>query len=181
MLVDNAIVVLENIFRRRSENDEAPEEASVEGAREVGPAIIASTITTLVIFLPLIFVRGVSGILFKELAYVIIFALICSLTVALSLVPMLASRLLTSGQQALEATVSRRNRWAAAANSVFTGLENVYLDLLRWVLAQQGSRHLQVVKDRRYRAQARGIPPRVWRRRSALLLMLKQKQEWIAE
>ena len=51
----------------------------MEGAQEVGPAIIASTITTLVIFLPLIFVRGVSGILFKEMAYVIIFALICSL------------------------------------------------------------------------------------------------------
>jgi HAE1 family hydrophobic/amphiphilic exporter-1 len=58
-----------------------PREASVEGAQEVGPAIIASTITTLVIFLPLIFVRGVSGILFKEMAYVIIFALVCSLTV----------------------------------------------------------------------------------------------------
>jgi HAE1 family hydrophobic/amphiphilic exporter-1 len=80
-------------------NGETPEEASVEGAREVGPAIIASTITTLVIFLPLIFVRGVSGILFKELAYVIIFALICSLTVSLSLVPMLASRLLKSNRQ----------------------------------------------------------------------------------
>ena len=51
----------------------------MEGAQEVGPAIVASTITTLVIFLPLVFVRGVTGILFKELAYVIIFSLICSL------------------------------------------------------------------------------------------------------
>jgi HAE1 family hydrophobic/amphiphilic exporter-1 len=106
MMVDSSIVVLENIFRRRSENGERPEEASVEGAREVGPAIIASTITTLVIFLPLIFVRGVSGILFKELAYVIIFALICSLTVALSLVPMLTSRLLTSNQQHFKESTS---------------------------------------------------------------------------
>ena len=137
MMVDSSIVVLENIFRRRSENGEAPEEASVEGAREVGTAIIASTITTLVIFLPLIFVRGVSGILFKELAYVIIFSLICSLIVALSLVPMLASRLLTSSQQRLKAPASRTNRWAAAANSVFAGLENTYLDLLRWVLSHR--------------------------------------------
>jgi HAE1 family hydrophobic/amphiphilic exporter-1 len=137
MMVDSSIVVLENIFRRRSENGEAPEQASVEGAREVSTAIVASTITTLVIFLPLIFVRGVSGILFKELAYVIIFALICSLTVALSLVPMLASRLLTSSQQALKATASRRNRWAAGAISVFTDLENAYLDLLRWVLGHR--------------------------------------------
>jgi HAE1 family hydrophobic/amphiphilic exporter-1 len=137
MMVDSSIVVLENIFRRRSENGEAPEEASVEGAREVGPAIIASTITTLVIFLPLIFVRGVSGILFKELAYVIIFSLICSLTVALTLVPMLASRLLTSSQLRLKEPASRTNRWAAAANTAFTGLENAYLDLLRWVLGHR--------------------------------------------
>ncbi|MEJ2220088.1 MAG: efflux RND transporter permease subunit [Desulfobacterales bacterium] len=134
MMVDSSIVVLENIFRRRSEDGETPAAASVEGAREVGTAIIASTITTLVIFLPLIFVRGVSGILFKELAYVIIFALICSLTVALSLVPMLASRLLTSGRQHVQEPVSRPNRWAAAAISLFSGLENAYLDLLRWVL-----------------------------------------------
>jgi len=99
MMVDSSIVVLENIFRRGSENGEMPEKASVEGAREVGPAIIASTITTLIIFLPLIFIRGVSGILFKEMAYVIIFALVCSLTLALSLVPMLASRLLTPKQE----------------------------------------------------------------------------------
>ncbi|MCP4630045.1 MAG: efflux RND transporter permease subunit, partial [bacterium] len=137
MMVDSSIVVLENIFRRRSENGEAPEKAAVEGAREVGPAIIASTITTLVIFLPLIFVRGVSGILFKELAYVIIFALICSLTIALSLVPMLASRLLTSSQQRPKEPASRTNHWAVAANTVFAGLENAYLDLLRWVLGHR--------------------------------------------
>ncbi len=137
MMVDSSIVVLENIFRRRSENGEAPEQASVEGAREVGPAIVASTITTLVIFLPLIFVRGVSGILFKELAYVIIFALICSLTVALSLVPMLASRLLASSQQHLKESTPQTNRWAAAANSVFSDLENAYLGLLRWVLGHR--------------------------------------------
>jgi len=137
MMVDSSIVVLENIFRRRSENGEAPEQASVEGAREVGPAIVASTITTLVIFLPLIFVRGVSGILFKELAYVIIFALICSLTVALSLVPMLASRLLASSQQRLKEPTPQTNRWAAAANSVFSDLESAYLGLLRWVLGHR--------------------------------------------
>lgn len=137
MMVDSSIVVLENIFRRRSENGESPDKASVEGAREVGTAIIASTITTLVIFLPLIFVRGVSGILFKELAYVIIFALICSLAVALSVVPMLSSRLLTSSRQPLKETPFRMSRWAAAAGSLFSGLENAYLDLLGWVLGHR--------------------------------------------
>jgi HAE1 family hydrophobic/amphiphilic exporter-1 len=135
MMVDSSIVVLENIFRRRSENGETSETASVEGAREVGTAIIASTMTTLVIFLPLIFVRGVSGILFKELAYVIIFALICSLIVALSLVPMLASRLLKPGGTQPDAPAApRTSRMTAAAASIFAGLENAYLDLLRWVL-----------------------------------------------
>jgi hydrophobic/amphiphilic exporter-1 (mainly G- bacteria), HAE1 family len=134
MMVDSSIVVLENIFRRCSENGEAPEVASVEGAWEVGPAIIASTITTLVIFLPLIFVRGVSGILFKELAYVIIFALICSLTLALSLVPMLASRFLTSSLQFPIEPAASTNRWAGVVNSVSSGLVNAYLALLRWVL-----------------------------------------------
>ena len=134
MMVDSSIVVLENIFRRCSENGEAPTQAAVEGAREVGPAIIASTITTLVIFLPLIFVRGVSGLLFKELAYVIIFALVCSLILALSLVPMLASRLLTSsGDRAMNAL--------AAANPLMTGVSavserllGIYLGLLRTAL-----------------------------------------------
>ena len=137
MMVDSSIVVLENIFRRSSENGETPEEASVEGAREVGPAIIASTITTLVIFLPLVFVRGVSGILFKEMAYVIIFALICSLTLSLSLVPMLASRLLKSNQQLPKTPAARTKRWYSAANYVSSGLVNAYMDLLRWVLSHR--------------------------------------------
>jgi HAE1 family hydrophobic/amphiphilic exporter-1 len=137
MMVDSSIVVLENIFRRHSEDGEAPKLASVEGTREVGPAIIASTLTTLVIFIPLVFVRGVSGILFKELAYVIIFALICSLTLALSLVPMLASRLLISKRQRAKTPASRPNHWAAAAHSTFKRLENAYLDLLRWVLSHR--------------------------------------------
>ena len=94
MMVDSSIVVLENIFRMRDEDGRRPAEASAAGAWEVAPAITASTITTLVIFLPIVFVKGVAGLLFRELAYVIVFALLCSLLLSLSLVPMLASRLL---------------------------------------------------------------------------------------
>ncbi len=135
MMVDNSVVVLENIFRRRDEQGEATETAAVEGTREVGPAIVASTITTLVIFLPLVFVRGVSGILFQELAYVIVFSLICSLLVALSLVPMLASRLLRPTIEG-EARARRGifSRLAAGAAGMFTALDNGYRDLLRVVL-----------------------------------------------
>ncbi|MCF8052164.1 MAG: efflux RND transporter permease subunit [Desulfobacterales bacterium] len=131
MMVDSAIVVLENIFRRRSEYGEAPETAAVEGTGEVSTAIIASTITTLAIFLPLAFVRGVSGILFKEMAYVIIFALICSLAVALSLVPMLASRLLKTKEKLSGKTTPRVHRWKTVAGSLFSDIENAYLAILR--------------------------------------------------
>jgi len=134
MMVDSAIVVLENIFRRREQMGELPEVAAVEGAREVGPAIVASTITTLVIFLPLIFVRGVSGILFKELAYVIIFSLACSLLVSVSVVPTLASRFLAP--KAGDRTGAHRwtQRLGSVAERFFTGLNSGYGEFLEWVL-----------------------------------------------
>ena len=100
MMVDNSIVVLDNIYRRREEQDETVVDSAVDGAREVSSAIVASTLTTLVIFLPLLFVEGVAGQLFRELAYVVGFSLACSLLVSLCLVPMLASRLLAE-QRAL--------------------------------------------------------------------------------
>ncbi|MBU0732687.1 MAG: efflux RND transporter permease subunit [Proteobacteria bacterium] len=134
MMVDGSIVVLENIFRRREENGELASIASVEGTREVAPAIVASTITTLVIFLPLIFVQGVSGILFKELAYVIIFSLVCSLMVSLSLVPMLASKFLKPSEERSETRSRWIGRFVFASGAFFTGLNNTYQDLLRYVL-----------------------------------------------
>jgi HAE1 family hydrophobic/amphiphilic exporter-1 len=134
MMVDNSIVVLENIFRRHSEENEAPEVAAVEGTREVGTAIIASTITTLVIFLPLNFVRGVSGILFQDLAYVIVVSLICSLLVSLSLVPMLASRFLVSSPEHAAGPPARTSRLAVASEAALTRLGNRYYRLLHPVL-----------------------------------------------
>ncbi|MEM1184419.1 MAG: efflux RND transporter permease subunit [Planctomycetota bacterium] len=94
MMVDNSIVVLENIFRKHKEDHLSPADAAVKGASEVAGAIVASTLTTLVVFLPVVFVQGVSGVLFRELAMVIVFSLVCSLLVSLSVVPMLASKLL---------------------------------------------------------------------------------------
>ena len=93
MLVDNAIVVLENIYRMR-ESGEPPERAAILGTEEVSSAIVASTLTTMVVFLPLIFVRGMSGVMFKQLSIVVSFSLLCSLAVALTVVPMLSARIL---------------------------------------------------------------------------------------
>ena len=132
MMVDSSIVVLENIFRHRDEEGEAPDRAAVAGAGEVAAAIVASTLTTMVIFLPLVFVRGVSGVLFQELAYVIVFSLVCSLLVSLSLVPMLASKLLTGGRQAPDS--GRAVRLAQVAAGWFTRLDTSYRDLLAGAL-----------------------------------------------
>ena len=93
MLVDNAIVVLENIFRHR-ERGKQIEEAAVVGSREVAMAITASTLTTIAVFVPVLFMAGVSAQTFQQLAWVVSFSLFCSLAVALTLVPMLCSRYL---------------------------------------------------------------------------------------
>lgn len=91
LLVDNAIVVLENISRRSALGD-TPAQAAKRGTREVASAITASTLTTLAVFLPLIFISGLAGQLFKDQALTVTFALLASLGVALTLIPMLASR-----------------------------------------------------------------------------------------
>ncbi|MBI4552104.1 MAG: efflux RND transporter permease subunit, partial [Candidatus Latescibacteria bacterium] len=92
MLVDNAIVVIENIFRRRQLGADA-EQASVQGTAEVGVAIVAATLTTIVVFLPIVYVRGVAAELFKEQAWVVAYALLSSLLVAFLFIPAAAARL----------------------------------------------------------------------------------------
>ncbi|HKK45288.1 MAG TPA: efflux RND transporter permease subunit [Balneolaceae bacterium] len=95
MIVDNAIVVLENIIRLREEQGKDLKTSALVGTKEVTGAIIASTLTTTVIFLPVVFMQTITGIVFQQLALVVVFALFASLFVALSLVPMLCSRFLT--------------------------------------------------------------------------------------
>ncbi|MEZ4699201.1 MAG: efflux RND transporter permease subunit [Rhodothermales bacterium] len=107
MMVDNAIVVLENIVRLRETEGETTHRAALHGTKQVTGAIIASTLTTCVIFLPLAFATTTSGALFQSLAIVIVFSLMCSLMVALSLVPMLSSRFLKVGQKDKDAKPSR--------------------------------------------------------------------------
>lgn len=92
MMVDNAIVVIENIYRQRM-TGKGLRESAIEGASAVAPAILASTLTTLAIFLPLLFLDGVAGVLFRQLAFVVAFALLCSLIAALTVVPMMAGNL----------------------------------------------------------------------------------------
>ncbi|MEM1080524.1 MAG: efflux RND transporter permease subunit, partial [Pseudomonadota bacterium] len=97
LLVDNAIVVLENIARKREEGHSILESARL-GAGEVSSAVFASTLTTIAVFLPLAFVDGIAGQLFRDQALTVTFALVVSLFVALTLIPMLASLGQRAGQ-----------------------------------------------------------------------------------
>jgi HAE1 family hydrophobic/amphiphilic exporter-1 len=91
MLVDNSIVVSESIFRCREEGD-AFVPAVVRGVKEVGGAVTASTLTTIAVFFPMVFVEGVAGQIFGDMALTVVFSLLASLGVALFFIPMLASR-----------------------------------------------------------------------------------------
>lgn len=97
MLVDNSIVVLESIFRCREEGDGVVDAAD-RGTQEVGSAVTASTMTTIAVFLPIAFVEGVAGQLFKDQALTVTFSLIASLIAALYLIPMIASRQRIAGE-----------------------------------------------------------------------------------
>ncbi len=91
MLVDNSIVVLENVFRHR-EMGASPVEAAAMGAEEVQAAITASTLTTIAVFGPIVYVQGVAGALFGDLSWAVTFSLLVSLAVAITLLPTMAAR-----------------------------------------------------------------------------------------
>ncbi|MDH7512017.1 MAG: efflux RND transporter permease subunit [Clostridiales bacterium] len=133
MLVDNSIVVLENIFRLQ-ESGVPPEKAAVTGSQEVQAAIIASTLTTVAVFMPMVFIRGMSGIMFKQLAYVVSFALLCSLFVALTIIPMLSSRVLKPAPLANPHPKKRQQKAADRIRQSFKQLENNYKKLLHYAL-----------------------------------------------
>jgi len=92
LVVDNAVVVLENIFRFREDGFDGKDSAT-SGAQEVSTPVIVSTLTTLVVFLPILFVPGIAGLLFRDMALTISFAMIISVLVAITLIPVLSSRL----------------------------------------------------------------------------------------
>jgi len=115
LVVDNAVVVLENIFRFREEGGEA-DKSAISGAKEVSMPIVMSTVTTVVVFLPVLFVPGIAGLLFRDLALTVSFALVVSVLVALTLIPVMASRLFAlqdSGRESeeRESPLRRLLRW----------------------------------------------------------------------
>lgn len=133
MLVDNAIVVLENIYRIH-ERGEPIGQAAVSGADEVAAAVVASTLTTVVVFLPLVFMRGMSGVMFKQLSIVVAFSLLCSLAVALTVVPMLCARILRVDPQNNRGRRTFNRRLYEASGRFLTSLENGYKNVLHTAL-----------------------------------------------
>ncbi len=129
MLVDNAIVVLENIYRHREEGRPG-REAALVGSREVATAITASTLTTIAVFVPVLFIGGYSAQQFQQLAWVVSFSLLCSLVVALTVVPTLCARRHgTSGQ-----SQARLLRYAERA---MLAMSASYSDVIRWALGNR--------------------------------------------
>jgi HAE1 family hydrophobic/amphiphilic exporter-1 len=96
MLVDDAIVVMENIFRRRA-GGLSPVDSAIIGTAEVTAPVFTATMTKIAVFLPIVFVEGIAATIFKEFSFTISFALICSLFVALTIIPMLCSKLIRVG------------------------------------------------------------------------------------
>lgn len=136
-MVDDSIVVFENIYRHRALGL-PPLEAAVKGASEVGGAVTAATLTLVAVFFPMIFVEGIAGIMFKPLAITICVAIFASLFVALTVVPLMSSRMLTD--QAMEKKNTANgiiNRIANNFGERIDSLSEKYKIILQWALGNR--------------------------------------------
>jgi len=144
LIVDDAVVVLENIFRHIERDKRRAAEAAVTGTQEITSAVVASTITVMVVFFPLLLVKGQSGQMFSQFALVVIFSIAVSLLDATTVVPMLASRLIREEEVLEEAHPELRDlhgkkpglltRIFDWCGNKFNGLDESYHRGLKWGL-----------------------------------------------
>src|SRR5205807_1775180 len=136
LIVDDAVVVLENIFRHIERDKKRPAEAAVSGTMEIASAVVASTLTVMVVFLPLMLLKGQSGHMFTQFALVVIFSIGVSLLDAMTVVPMLASRLIQGEAHHETAADGHRlnplERAFVVAGRWLDALDNAYRNGLRW-------------------------------------------------
>lgn len=140
MMVDNSIVVLENIFRYRELGTDIKKSACL-GASEVGTAISASTFTTIAVFLPILYVQGIASELFRSMGYTITFSLLTSLLVALTLVPMLSSKILRLKVKDNSPSASKENlvqNSLGQGGRIFNFVREEYSRLISWSLRHRG-------------------------------------------
>lgn len=144
-LVDDAIVVLENIYRHRSAG-KSPYEAAIQGSGEVGLAVLASTITTIVVFLPVVFITGIAKLLFTPLALTVAFSLIASYFVSLTAIPVLSRKYLhPEMEDVLPRSPSTLDRLKRRFKGWFDQMDAGYQNLLAWALAHRKTVVLAVV------------------------------------
>lgn len=155
MLVDNAIVVIENIERHLAMGKPTKKAAS-DGSREVAGAITASTLTTVAVFVPVIFISGLIGEIFFEFALTISFSLFASLAVALTVIPMLASRMLQKPKGNIEARKRRSKslknfeksiRWSLAHRALILLITLVFLVIGAFGISQVGTEFLPATDE----------------------------------
>ena len=129
-VVDDAIVMIENIVRHM-EYGESPLDAALRGSREIGFTVISLTVSLVAVFIPLLFMTGLVGRMFREFALVLTIAVLVSAIVSLTLTPMMCSRLLRSG------VADGGNRITVALDRAVAGIVEAYRRLLEWVLRHQ--------------------------------------------
>jgi HAE1 family hydrophobic/amphiphilic exporter-1 len=134
IVVDNAIVVVDNIHRHRQRGQRLKESA-ILGTNEVGVAVMASTLTTIAIFAPVVFVGGITEIVFGQFALIMTMALVASLLTAIMLVPMLCSKLLKVDQ--VQSRKSTFRFFYKTGEKALAGIEDVYIRVLNWALANR--------------------------------------------
>ena len=138
LLVDNSIVVLESIYRKRDEGLSSIQ-AALDGTAEVSSAIVASTFTTLIVFLPILFFGGSTGMILQQMAWVVSFSLVCSLLASLTLVPSMAAHWCIVDKSGDRSGVSRAIHWVVgcfhnANRTIVTIVENAYGSAVRFTL-----------------------------------------------
>jgi hydrophobic/amphiphilic exporter-1 (mainly G- bacteria), HAE1 family len=156
LLVDNSIVVLENIYRMREEGTDRMNSA-IEGSQQVTKAITGSTLTTLGVFVPILFVPGIAGVLFDDMVVTICFSLIVSLLVALTLIPLLSSRYLKMTEASVGLLKSKQEVSESGSSASYKGfaeklsdgialflnrIGNIHERSLRWAIAHKKSTFL---------------------------------------
>ncbi|MBN2564208.1 MAG: efflux RND transporter permease subunit, partial [Candidatus Eisenbacteria bacterium] len=134
MVVDASVVVLENITRH-VESGERVSEASIFAPSEVGQALMASALTTIAVFIPMIFVTGIVGVMFNQLALIVVITIAASLAVALTLTPALTSTFMKS---AFDSKGSKGNRFFVIGERIFSRFEEWYSGRLAAALARKG-------------------------------------------
>jgi HAE1 family hydrophobic/amphiphilic exporter-1 len=138
MVVDDAIVILENITRH-IERGSRPRESAIFGSSEVSLAVIASTLTIVAVFFPLVFVTGIAGILFNQLGYLVTIMILVSLFSALTIIPMMSARMLKSKKDEKPIQNPTLRKVHDSLGKMLEALDEFYTKVLEWALSHKKS------------------------------------------